>query len=210
MNKIIICGHTIFEYPFQDSNILDVGCRNYGFANQMAIRGCKVIGVEPDTSTKEPTYNNIRLIRTAMVSKKNAGIDRNLVKWSTGEGNFLEVPYRGKPKTSTLQKTSCSSILQIMKQTDISYWDVIKLDCEGAEYEILLDWPGPIAGQITVEFHEFSGANQNGAVTYHEILSHLSEWYDIVQHEWTARYGQKTENYWDSLFVLKGGFDGQF
>lgn len=202
--RITLSSHTILEYPFAGSNVLDIGARRYGFSNAMAERGCNVIAIEPDTDTDLPAHKNITLIRTAVVSPKEAGVDRNLVKWSFGDGNFVENKRQAKPKSSTLQKTSCSSIQQIMELTGISFWDVVKLDCEGSEYDILLNWPGPIAKQITVEFHEFTGANKNGAVTYHEILTHLGQWYDTIQHEWYSMPGQKTENYWDSLFVLKG------
>ena len=95
-----------------------------------------------------------------------------------------------------------------MKAFDINFWDIVKLDCEGAEYEILLDWPGVISRQITVEFHEHTGANSGGEATYKKIIEHLSQWYDVIQHVKGPMYQNgrlmcKAINYWDSLFVLK-------
>ena len=65
------------------------------------------------------------------------------------------------------------SILEIGSKFGASHWDVVKLDCEGAEYDVLLDWPGPIAEQITVEFHEHTGANVKGPDVYREILEQV-------------------------------------
>jgi len=196
--------HTIYKIPPVGGKVLDVGCRTYGFANYMVKQGCEVWAIEPDILVKESENKNIHLIRTALVSSANAHKVVNLVKWSYGEGNYLEKPYRHKPKSHTLQKTGCSSILQINAMTGVEIWDIVKMDCEGSEYEILLDWPGPIAKQITVEFHDFNGSNPGGQKTYDKMFKHLKQWYEIIQHEWFARQGQKTQNYWDSLFVLKG------
>ena len=204
MNTIQIGEHSLAWLPPAGADILDVGCRVFAFANRMAELGCNIYAIEPDTLVKEPKKKNIHLIRTALVSSANAGKTVNLVKWSYGEGNYLEKPYRHKPKSHTLQKTGCSSILQINDMTGVKMWDIVKMDCEGSEYEILLDWPGPIAKQITVEFHDFNGSNPGGQKTYDKMFKHLGQWYEVVRHKWEARPGQKIQNYWDSLFVLKG------
>jgi hypothetical protein len=93
-----------------------------------------------------------------------------------------------------------------MSRFGVSFWEVVKLDCEGAEYEILRNWPGPIARQITIEFHDFLGGAPPGVASagHAEILAHLGQWYDVAQHEWTTQHGAGW-NYWDSLFVLREG-----
>ena len=196
---IIISGHTIIESDRPFRKVLDVGSRDYGFALPMAKMGCVVFAVEPDYSVSEPEHERIHLVRGALVASKNVGI-QELIKWDSGEGNHLDCVKGHHPDGSTMQKTICFSIQQI---TVGKIWDIVKLDCEGSEYEILLDWPGPIAGQITVEFHDFTGANPEGEKTYDRIFSHLGQWYDVVQHEKTTRFAAKVENYWDTLLVLK-------
>jgi hypothetical protein len=91
-----------------------------------------------------------------------------------------------------------------MKTHGVDVFEVVKMDCEGAEYDILLNWPGPIARQITVEFHDFLGLRP--FPDYHDALvRHLGQWYKIIKHEefpHPLAQGHPI-NYWDSLFVLR-------
>lgn len=203
-NLIVVSDHTIIKPDRSGMLVLDVGSRNYGFALPMAEMGCHVVAVEPDDSVPGPEHSRIHLSRIALVASKNIGF-QDLVKWGSGEGNHLDCVKGHVPDGATRQMVRCYSILQIMEMTEIDFWDIVKLDCEGSEYEILADWPGPIAGQITVEFHDFTGANPDGEKTYDRIFSHLGQWYDVVQHEKTTRFVAKVDNYWDTLLVLKDG-----
>jgi len=202
-DKVIIAEHTILDIDYTGTKTLDVGSRNYAFANGILKLGGKTWCIEPDEDVPESKNRDIALLRAAMVSRGNVGTGR-LVKWSSGEGNHLEHIAGEKPANYIIQEVTCYSIDQINQMYDVNVWDVVKLDCEGAEYEILLDWPGAIAKQITVEFHDFTGANPGGEKTYKKIFDHLSQWYNVVQHEKTTRFTANITNYWDSLFILKG------
>lgn len=63
-----------------------------------------------------------------------------------------------------------------------------------------VNWPGPIARQISVSFHEH--AHPIGEARIKQIVAHLSKWYDPIRHIKDARYCAG-ENYWDSVFVLR-------
>ena len=208
MKMITVGEHTIIDIPFDGGRILDVGCRSYSFTNQMLKRDCEIWTVEPDKDISIHSSDKVHVIHAAISSEINSGKDVNLVKWSYGEGNYIEQSYRYKPKSSTLQQTFAMSISDISKMVGVHHWDIVKLDCEGSEYEVLLDWPGLIADQITVEFHDFCGANPGGEEMYKKIFKHIRQWYDIVQHEKSIRGGGKVKNYWDSLFIRKGFGNG--
>ncbi len=57
-----------------------------------------------------------------------------------------------------------------------------------------------MARQISVEFHEHVAPRPQAL--YDAIFAHLGQWYEVVQHEKSARHCC-APNYWDTLFVLK-------
>lgn len=94
-----------------------------------------------------------------------------------------------------------------MREHEVDFWEVVKLDCEGAEYEILEEWPGPVARQITVEFHDRLGRNPEAEPEryYARLMERIGHWYDVILHRQTRPPWGGLPTYWDSLFVLKQG-----
>jgi hypothetical protein len=91
-------------------------------------------------------------------------------------------------------------IVQLSARFQVKQWALVKLNCEGAEYDILKTWPGPIASQIVVSFHEHIGAHVGHNMD--EIIAHLGQWYRTVQHVRDQRYCAGW-NFWDSVFTLR-------
>lgn len=89
-----------------------------------------------------------------------------------------------------------------MQECKINTWDLVKLNIEGAEYDILSQWPGPIAKQIVVSFHEHTSEGRGGSEVG-RIMEHLGKWYQVIQHVNEPRYGCAS-NWWDTVLVQKG------
>lgn len=187
--------------------LLDVGCRGWAFSEQMRLRGLKVIGVDPgpDITRLRDKFHFIH----AAIGVEGGPSEVELMHWSTGEGDYVRRPEEIIPAHVTVMRAPTITLQAIMAQFNVQKFNFIKLDCEGAEYALLEQWPGPIADQISVEYHDFSGMNPDHLhqeQVYHRIHAHLGQWYDVVQHERTVKSWMPDQppNPWDSLYVLKG------
>ena len=172
--------------------VLDGGCMGWGFASDMASRGMRVLAVDPAPRLAVPNLLGLEFANVALVGK-----ERHRIGWVhqdeaeccyTSDDGGRQIPARTVP--------------QLMAEYEIGHFDVVKLNVEGAEYEILKHWPGPIAKQITVSFHELvPGRNPEPKHYFELMLTHISQWYDVAQHERTLKGSES--NYWDSLFILR-------
>ena len=206
MNIEVIDTHSVDTDLLEpEGHVLDVGCRGFQFARNMSERGLYVLALDPDTTIQDPEIS--RVIFEAQALVHGSITEAVYASWSTGEGNHLCVD-RAVPHYAKSSTVSCVNIAELMKNHLVEMFDVVKLDCEGSEYELLMNWPGPIARQISVEFHDFLGFNPSlePAEFYEKLLRHLGQWYEVVQHENFAhpKILNNPVNYWDSLFVLKG------
>ena len=177
--------------------VLDVGAREFAFSSAVAeIRPkASFVCLEPDpTVTGLPwhTFLNVALVHDARESSGYAS-------YSTGEGNFLSddpVWY------ATMLRVPCINIVALMEKLGVRHWDLIKLDCEGSEFEILENWPGPIATQISVEFHDCKDNRKWGDAYFANLWQKLPD-YAVVQHALTPIGPDSYMGHWDSLLVLK-------
>lgn len=212
----VIDEHTIDIDLLGGGYVLDIGCGNCEFAKELINQGCKVIGVDPDKRIVPLVDPSFVFIRKAVVAKGVAA-ELDYVSWvGIGSMNFVmtndiwrapkhwSIDYvQRRSQKSKMYKVETETIESIQKRFSIDCFDAVKLDIEGGEYDILLDWPGPIAKQISVEFHDMlTGANPGGLATHERILSHLSQWYDFVKSDVTTR-NFYVPNMWDALYVLK-------
>ena len=185
--------HSVFVPALKGLPVLDAGCRGFKFAQHFAQKGHRVIAMDPALDVKDPPPGVI-LLKSALAATSGP------VWFSTWKG--LEADGIVEPSGSPSMQIAGVTILDVMRGWEVPRWDVVKMDIEGAEYKILMNWPGPIANQITVEFHEHvPGANPQGWDFYGPMLAHLGQWYRVVQHEKLPYVGG--ENYYDSVFVLK-------
>lgn len=190
----IIAEHSV-RFPVVGP-VLDVGCRSFGFSKEMARRGHLVTALDPDPTVQDPILPFITFRQWALVGIPALTAPQARRFRMDPDPQARRLSHEGEVEVSAVNLTF------LMGCFGVAHWGLVKLDCEGAEYEILLRWPGPIADQITVEFHEHVAPK--APEVYDAILKHLGQWYDVIQHEKSLRHCLGTPNYWDSLFCLRG------
>lgn len=169
--------------------VLDAGCRYFDFAIGMRSSGCRVLAIDADRDL----WNGSLLAGwKALVGIGKPPTGRFI---SAGVGSRVVFDSMDGDRVSTV------TIADVVREH--GHLDLVKLDIEGSEYDVLLTWPGPVATQISVEFHEHLGVGVavHGADAYDRIIAHLGQWYRLMQHEATPFDGGV--NYYDSLWVLK-------
>jgi FkbM family methyltransferase len=201
----LIAGFSVDTVALRDSvnvgkPVLDVGCRGFAFASAVSFHyDALVYALDPAPDIEFDSTSRIKFIRAALSSSANVGVARFAVNADL-EASHLATSHTPTHAGERLLDVESISIQQLMSKFAILSWAMVKLNCEGGEYPVLNDWPGPIADQINVSFHEHTSANR--FISTDQVVEHLSQWYKPVRHVRDARYGAGF-NYWDSLFVLK-------
>jgi FkbM family methyltransferase len=195
--KAIADEHTIDLDLLSGGWVLDVGARGFEFAQEIVSLGCKVLSLDCSRTVQDPHIEGITFRNLALSHWDCVG---SFQDWGNGTGSHLagdRPPISG----ASLYQVNCTSIQTLMMVFQIKQFDAVKLDCEGAEYSILENWPGPVARQISCAFHDF--INPDASPERHKgVLLRLGNWYKTIQHEASVLHGHAPACHWDSLFVL--------
>lgn len=189
----VVDGHSINVDELRGGVILDAGARGFRFSQWFAHRGNKVLAFDPAPDIQNPRIPNVAFYRMGLVGSGPPGA------WHFVECSDKEASYIKRGEADRFVPTA--DVRSIMAFASVDQFDVVKLNVEGAEYEILETWPGPISRQVVVSFHEHTGRGR-GRAGCDRLIERMSLWYDIVVHRWEARYCAG-ENYWDTLLTLK-------
>lgn len=204
MNLITLASHTIDLDLLPDvPTVLDVGCRGFDFGE--AVRKHRplawIVAIDPSPEVRLPAGGLGIFQNLALVGKpRHMAL---LAMHSTGEGNCIcedDVPWYAEAAA-----VKCTTIQKLMDDHGVKHWDLVKLDCEGSEFGILEHWPGPIAGQISVEFHDWTGPWE-GYVKgdyYERLLAGPLKDYEVVSHELKKVGSPEAWGHWDSLLRLR-------
>jgi FkbM family methyltransferase len=184
---------------------LDVGCRGFEFSQLMVERGLQVIAVDADPGVGVAMDPNIWSLHFALIGVRPRGRRRPVTLYRDGDVCAYNI-FRGT--TSTALSVPSKTLKELMKELRIGFFEIVKLDCEGAEYSILENWPGPIAREISVEFHDFIGRNPEPDPEnyYQRMLAHIGQWYHVAKHSKAVPVWGGAPTYADSLFTLKTHF----
>lgn len=191
----IIAEHSIdISLLKEKSKILDLGCRGFAFVRYLEKLGHYVCPVDID-NLPDKSY-----LKCAIGGEnKMVAIDLNE---SDHQATKIREAVENDEKEKLVQMFTVKMLTDLINdqgRIHVKYWDVIKFDIEGAEYQAILAMKEPMGKQLSVEFHLHTGIYAMPQVT--EIVDHLkSLGYTAVQHEMSSQHGLPP-NYWDSLFI---------
>jgi FkbM family methyltransferase len=164
--------------------VLDAGCRGFCFSNRIAAVGCNVIALDPSRDICDPPNPKIKFYRMALYGTR--GLQRFVTEPNPSTNHIAE----HDPDSENSRQVWCTTIEWLMENHVVQIFDAVKLDIEGAEYSVLKNWPGPVAHQISVEWH--AHYKDTLAQSMKESMEHVSKWYDL-----------KKFNHDDTLLVLR-------
>jgi FkbM family methyltransferase len=169
------------------------------WASQLAA-DVRVISVEPSPVTYKWLRKNVERnkLKVEAVEGACAAPGRSVVLYSRGEGamnSLFEKDVAGsefreiaRPKSVTLQ--------ELFERFSVDRCDLLKLDCEGAEYEILYTAPDELLSRInaiTMEYHV--GMNEHdvsGMQRFLQARSFLVQVTPLIDPEGGYLYARRT------------------
>lgn len=170
--------------PEKGMRVMDVGAHKGFFSILCALRGAQVTSFEPHPSTYRELIDNI-----ALNSMETTIDPHRLAIWS--EDRILRLHQNpGNPGGSNVHRERCGCVgacteLPFVEISSVNFasalgeneWDIVKLDCEGAEYDFLLKTPDDslsLIRYLTMEVHDWSGVEE-----YRQMVQKLSRIFHI-------------------------------
>ena len=169
----------VYQIPDKPKIVVDIGAHIGGTAILCASKGAEVFAYEPQkenfTRLKEniklnKLENKIHCFRNAVGDPGNRTLYDN--DKNSGMASFSHL-------TKLPELVESVSIKEVFKK--ISHCDLLKIDCEGAEYEFIKDIPFDKIDQISMELHKgkqqeaIDLLKQHYAVKYKKALDQTSK-----------------------------------
>jgi FkbM family methyltransferase len=168
---VTVNEHSFFPNSLtKDPIIVDLGCCEGGFFRNFKQQFSygKFIGIEANPlnyeKIKDYTDQNTYMIYAAVCSEKRNEIDMEFLVDTndTHVGSFVfsesSAALKRTPETLSKYTVPTIKISEIFERYDLDRIDLLKVDIEGAEWEVLLDLDEKYLnkiGQLCVEFHDF-------------------------------------------------------
>lgn len=173
MSLINVAGHTIEPSLLVGGWVLDAGSRDFEFSKAIVKAGCQVLALDADPSVENPKLEGVHFYNEAIAG------DAGVHSFTLHENPEARGLTRDVGTAPGMVQVAAQTLTQWMDRHGIDDFDCIKLDVEGAEYAILSSWPGPVAKQITVEFHDHHW--KRPPEVYERLFDHLAQWYNVVK-----------------------------
>lgn len=169
----------------KQAKVLDLGCRGFLFTDEMRRLGHNVLAVDIDKLDRDDYF---QIAISNFVGR--VGIKRSSDPQSTMIMEGSEV--------------MCMDLKMLMLTARVEFFDLIKIDIEGTEYEVIMSMDKPYCKQLSWEAHLHTGIyNEDKVIEMEEKLNSLG--YVPAVHEKTEAHGMGL-NFWDSLWILDPPF----
>ena len=145
----------------ENDTVIDIGAHIGYFtiyAAKKAKKG-KVISFEPSKESFKVLKNNLKINNIQNVNIENIGVRNesgNSILY-VDRDNEIGNSMFSNDKNLIKENVQVTSITEIIKKYNVKSIDLLKLDCEGAEYEIILKLPINILNKIkriSIEVHK--------------------------------------------------------
>lgn len=190
-------------FPFyQDAIVVDVGA-HYGYFSLFATKnlgaGARVFALEPARVNFEVLTDNLERNGIGNVTTRQVALADNdgtvALNLGRAENHSVVPDYALGVKGGPQEQVRSQTLTAFLQAEGLEKVDFLKLDCEGAEYDILLDAPTETMQKIatvSLEFHDLKSATRNGG-TLCKALKNYG--FRIVKftHEpsrWNLNYGK--------------------
>lgn len=181
-----IAEHTVdLSLIPRGGTVLDIGCRGFLFTDEMERLGFDVYPVDIDLLGTSRRY----YILAIAGHNGKCAVKKDKDPQATRMTDGFDIP--------------CYTIQRFSELVVVDFWDCIKIDAEGAEYEIIMNLTEPPSTQLSIEFHLHTKIYGDAQVKDMEDKL-LSLGYFPMKHDKTSQHGCGM-NYWDSLWILKDG-----
>jgi FkbM family methyltransferase len=195
-NIKVIAEHSVDIDLLSGGICIDVGCRGFQFSEAMRDLGCKVIAFDLE-DMEAPV--GVEFMNYAISNFNGYGVFKDT---KDQQAKYL-IPHHEGQQGRPVGVMRLVDVYEVMHKGEPSAQvDILKLDCEGSEYDILSD-PNfrPIPKQLSIEFHMHAHHKMHDQY-YDKCMENLLKHYEPAKHELTQAHGAGF-NYWDSLFIRK-------
>lgn len=170
MVEVLVFGNYRKYFPFNKTvKIIDIGAHNGYFSIWSSINTnnqSEIFAYEPVPANYEIASSNIKNNNISNIKLYNKGVSGRREeltlyfneKHTGGHSIYKERVLKCNVKTISEIGIECITLEDIFNENGIKNCDFCKIDCEGAEFDILLNAPEDILRKVdvfSIEFHEF-------------------------------------------------------
>lgn len=186
-------------FPFyEESTIIDIGA-HYGyfsiFAAMNTDKKSRIIAVEPSSKNYEILKKNISATKISNIKPVHAALTSKSGEIELHQSksfNHSLYPIDSKQRT---EKVEAFSLLHFLEKLQIEQVDFLKIDCEGAEYPILLHSTKETLSKIKVISMEFHDFRQEAYAPQH-LIQHLEKCgFEVLKYQFDSDYAIQNLNF---------------